>query len=109
VNARVDISVDVRPPHTLRDVLARDELARAVQQHQEDIHRLAREPDPVAIPAQLVGTHVELELPELVSHVGRFYCDQDKFKIVSRSCRSRAAMSSNTIRALVRANVEDTS
>ena len=48
-------------PETLRQLLARDHVARSLEHHAEDFERLLLEPDAFLPFPQLAGAHVELE------------------------------------------------
>ena len=70
VDAGIEIGEDVRTPQPLRDVLARHQLLSALQQQQEEIHRLPRERHAAPLAPHLVGGHIDFEISEAVGHGG---------------------------------------
>jgi hypothetical protein len=70
VDAGLHVDEDVLAPQQLDDVGARHELLPALDEEDEHVHRLPLETDDAAMPAQLVGGDVELEVAEPV----RFTC-----------------------------------
>ena len=62
------IDEDVRRPQPLRDVVVRYQFLWTLQQQEEEIHWLPREPNAAPAAPQLIGGDIDLELSEAVDH-----------------------------------------
>ena len=64
VNAMLEIDENVARPELLTDFLARDELGRALEQHEEDLEGLLLHADAGTTLAEFTGADVRLKNPE---------------------------------------------
>ena len=71
VDAGLDVHEHVLAPEPIDDVAAGDELTAALDQQDQEVHRLPPELDRPALPAQLVTRDIELEVAE-AENLSRF-------------------------------------
>ena len=64
VDAHLHIDEDVLTPEPGDDRFARHQFPASFDEQDQQIHRLALEPDGTAFPPQFVALHVELEVAE---------------------------------------------
>src|SRR5688572_22971659 len=68
MNTGIEVEMDARAPQPFGDVLTRNQFLWTLQQEQQEVHRLTRQPDAVAAVSQFVSEDVDLEFAEAVLH-----------------------------------------
>ena len=71
MNTRIEVNEDVRSPQSMGDLLARDQLSGALDQQQQHIHWLTRQPHATPRAPQVVGGDVEFAVAKSVGHAIR--------------------------------------
>ena len=76
VDAGLDVDEHVFAPQAIDDVAAGDELTSALDQQDQEVHRLPPKFDRASLAAQLVRGDIELEVAETecLVRTGRLHC-----------------------------------